>query len=148
MNSPIIIFNPSGLNEDQVKQVKQALDDAYRAGYETAKEFYQLKLTEPTKNPSHNTLQWNGQHYGIEMNNCSHDGSFSGGKTYADTKGTYADTSNSITNIANGYAVTNDITGLSQEVLRRYCDHMYVTKANKDNGICGKCGISFDEWHG
>jgi len=40
MNSPIIVFNPSGLTDEQVKQVKQALDDAYRAGYETAKEFY------------------------------------------------------------------------------------------------------------
>ena len=76
MTSPIIIFNPSGLNEDQVKQVKQALDDAYRAGYETAKEFYQLKFnTEPTKNPQPQTwITGPGMSYGIEMNNCSHDG--------------------------------------------------------------------------
>jgi len=73
MNSPIIIFNPSGLSEDQVKQVKQALDDAYRAGYETAKEFYQLKFnTEPTKNPQPQTWITGGTLY----NNCLHDGSF------------------------------------------------------------------------
>ena len=72
MNSPIIVFNPSGLTDEQVKQVKQALDDAYRAGYETAKEFYQFKLTEPTKNPQQG--QWitgPGLTYGVEYNNCS-----------------------------------------------------------------------------
>ena len=51
MNSPIIIFNPEGLTDDQVKLIKQALDDAYRAGYETAKEFYQLKTPIPNQNP-------------------------------------------------------------------------------------------------
>lgn len=69
MTSPIIIFNPSGLNEYQVKQVKQALDDAYRAGYETAKEFYQLKFnTETTKNPQPQTWITGDALY----NNCSH----------------------------------------------------------------------------
>lgn len=69
MTSPIIIFNPSGLNEDQVKQVKQALDDAYRVGYETAKEFYQLKFnTEPTNNPQPQTWITGDALY----NNCSH----------------------------------------------------------------------------
>lgn len=29
-----------------------------------------------------------------------------------------------------------------------YCDHMFVTPENKAKGICGRCGISFDEWHG
>jgi hypothetical protein len=29
-----------------------------------------------------------------------------------------------------------------------YCDHMFVTPENKSKGICGRCGISFDEWHG
>ena len=28
------------------------------------------------------------------------------------------------------------------------CKHMYVTDEDKAKGICGKCGISFDEWHG
>ena len=68
MNSPIIVFNPSGLTDEQVKQVKQALDDAYRAGYETAKEFYQFKLnTTITTNP--NTGTWTTAPYTI--NNCS-----------------------------------------------------------------------------
>lgn len=31
---------------------------------------------------------------------------------------------------------------------RAYCDHMFVTPENKAKGICGRCGISFDEWHG
>ena len=74
MNSPIIVFNPSGLTDEQVKQVKQALDDAYRAGYDTAKEFYQFKLTEPTKNPQP-PLMWGtypGQGtQGVIYNNCS-----------------------------------------------------------------------------
>lgn len=51
-NSPIIIFNPEGLTNEQIKLIKQALDDAYRAGYETAKEFYQLKISDPTNAPS------------------------------------------------------------------------------------------------
>ena len=51
MNSPIIIFNPEGLTDDQVNLIKQALDDAYRAGYETAKELYQLKIPVPSQNP-------------------------------------------------------------------------------------------------
>lgn len=70
MNSPIIIFNPSGLNEDQVKQVKQALDDAYRAGYETAKEFYQLKMTIPTNPGIGQTLTVPPQQWVV--NDCSH----------------------------------------------------------------------------
>ena len=28
------------------------------------------------------------------------------------------------------------------------CGHMFVTPENKAKGICGRCGISFDEWHG
>lgn len=28
------------------------------------------------------------------------------------------------------------------------CAHMFVTPENKAKGICGRCGISFDEWHG
>ena len=75
MTSPIIIFNPSGLTEDQVKQVKDALDAAYKAGYETAKEFYQLKFnTETTKNTQPTWITGPGMSYGIEMNNCAHDG--------------------------------------------------------------------------
>ena len=134
MNSPIIIFNPSGLNEDQVKQVKQALDDAYRAGYETAKEFYQLKMTIPTNPGIGQTLTVPPQQQHV-VTPCSH----------GVEQGTYP---NGITNIANGYAVTNDITGLSQKMSQRYCDHSYVNNKNKALGICGKCGISFDEWHG
>lgn len=133
MNSPIIIFNPSGLTEDQVKQVKDALDAAYRAGYETAKEFYQLKFnTETTKNPQ--PLTWitgPGRSYGVEMNNCSHDNCVCGATS-------------AITNVATGYVVKNDITGKDE----RYCDHSYVNAENKAKGICGKCGISFDAWHG
>lgn len=49
MTSPIIIFNPEGLTKEQVKLVKQALDDAYNAGYETAKKVYQIKFD---KSPS------------------------------------------------------------------------------------------------
>lgn len=29
-----------------------------------------------------------------------------------------------------------------------YCDHRFVNNKNKALGICGLCGISFDEWHG
>ena len=77
MTSPIIIFDPSGLTENQVKQVRVALEHAYEAGYETAKKHYQLKLdTTTTANPAPNTITWPGQHYGVQMNNCSHDGSF------------------------------------------------------------------------
>lgn len=68
--SPIIIFNPEGLTEDQVKLIKQALDNAYRAGYETAKEFYQLKVT-TTTTPSQSWTTGTWPQYGI--NNCSHD---------------------------------------------------------------------------
>jgi hypothetical protein len=32
--------------------------------------------------------------------------------------------------------------------LSKNCDHMFVTPENKAKGICGRCGISFDEWHG
>lgn len=75
MVSPIIIFNPQGLNDDQVKSVRQALEDAYNAGYETAKKQYQLKLdTTTTANPSPNTITWPGMTYGVQMNNCTHDG--------------------------------------------------------------------------
>ena len=104
MTSPIIIFNPTGLTDDQVKLIKEALDEAYRVGYETAKEFYQLKFnTEPTRNPQPQTwITGPGMSYGVEMNNCS----------------------------------------------QNSCDHMYVTAANKANSVCGKCGISFDKWHG
>jgi len=28
------------------------------------------------------------------------------------------------------------------------CPHMFVTPENKTKGICGRCGISFAEWHG
>lgn len=73
MTSPIIIFNPVGLSEDQVKSVRQALEDAYEAGYETAKKQYQLKLdTTTNSNPAPNTITWPGMTYGIELNNCSH----------------------------------------------------------------------------
>jgi hypothetical protein len=72
-NSPIIIFNPTGLTDDQVKLIKQALDEAYRAGYETAKEFYQLKMTAPTlTHPGiGQTLTVPPQQWTV--NNCSHD---------------------------------------------------------------------------
>jgi hypothetical protein len=76
MYSPIIVFSPSGLTEDQVKQVKDALDSAYRAGYETAKEFYQFKL-DTTKSTSPSTTitpPWtinNGGTYGVTYNECS-----------------------------------------------------------------------------
>jgi hypothetical protein len=29
-----------------------------------------------------------------------------------------------------------------------YCEHRFVNNKNKTLGICGLCGISFDEWHG
>jgi len=73
MTSPIIIFDPSGLTENQVKQVRVALEHAYEAGYETARKQYQLKFnTEPTKNPQPQTWITGGTLY----NNCLHDGSF------------------------------------------------------------------------
>jgi hypothetical protein len=31
---------------------------------------------------------------------------------------------------------------------QRVCAHMYVTDADKTEGKCGKCGITFAEWHG
>jgi hypothetical protein len=131
MTSPIIIFNPTGLTDDQVKLIKQALDEAYRAGYETAKEFYQLKLDTAitTKNPNTGiTIGWPNNGYSITNNECSHGvdkGTYpTAGMTFADTEGTYADTKNA------------------------YCGHMFVTPENKAKGICGLCGISFDEWHG
>lgn len=82
--SPIIIFNPGGLNEEQVKVIKQALDDAYRAGYETAKEFYQLKFNtiETTKNPD-TGLTWSTPPYKYDgtWTNCSqHDNCVCGAK--------------------------------------------------------------------
>ena len=69
MHSPIIIFNPSGLSQDQVSQIKRALDDAYRAGYETAKEFYQLKMTIPTNPNIGQTLTVPPQQWVV--NDCS-----------------------------------------------------------------------------
>lgn len=75
--SPIIIFNPTGLTDDQVKLIKQALDDAYRAGYETAKEFYQLKFnTTTTKTPDTGiSIGWPAQpgyvYNATHSNNCS-----------------------------------------------------------------------------
>jgi 23S rRNA G2445 N2-methylase RlmL len=68
MNTPIIIFNPEGLNTDQVKLIKQALDDAYRAGYETAKEFYQLKFNTTTTTSPSTGITWTQPPYTI--NNC------------------------------------------------------------------------------
>jgi hypothetical protein len=126
MYSPIIIFNPNGLTDYQMKIVKEALDDAYRAGYETAKEFYQLKMTIPTNPGFDSTLTVPPQQWTV--NNCSHGvekGTYpTAGMTFADTEGTFADTKNA------------------------YCGHMFVTPENKAKGICGLCGISFDEWHG
>lgn len=93
MVSPIIIFNPQGLNDDQVKSVRQALEDAYNAGYETAKKQYQLKLDTTTNaNPSPNTLQWGGQKYQVTQNDCSH----------GVEQGVYP---SAITNVGEGYAV-------------------------------------------
>ena len=119
MNSPIIVFNPSGLTDEQVKQVKQALDDAYRAGYETAKEFYKLKFNpaETTKNPG---TTWIGtpNTYGVVYNDCSQQG------THTTADDTYPNAG------------------------RSDCPHMYVNNKYRALGICGLCGISFDEWHG
>lgn len=132
--SPIIVFNPTGLTDDQVTQIKKALDAAYRAGYETAKEFYQLKFntTETTKNPD-TGLTWStpGYQYGVVQTDCTH-GVDKGTyptvvNNFADTEGTFADTRNT-------YAGC--------------CDHTFLTPENKAKGICGLCGISFDEWHG
>jgi hypothetical protein len=124
MNSPIIIFNPTGLTDDQVKLIKQALDDAYRAGYETAKEFYQLKLdtTITTKSPDTGiTFGWPNNGYSITKNDCSH----------GVEQGTYASSQNEYPNAG-----------------RSDCPHMYLDNKNRALGICGLCGISFDEWHG
>lgn len=109
MNSPIIVFNPSGLTEDQVKQVKDALDAAYRAGYDTAKEFYQFKLT--PANPAPTWISAPNEYY---INNAT---------SHGVEQGVYPTAS------------------------QKYCDHSYVTPENKAKGICGRCGISFDEWH-
>lgn len=111
MNSPIIIFNPEGLTQEQVKLIKQALDDAYRAGYETAKEFYQLKLNTL---PSQNEPTWITAPNKYQINNASH-------------------------GIEQGIYPTAN---------QKNCDHSYVNAENKAKGICGKCGISFDAWHG
>lgn len=72
MSSPIIIFNPEGLNKEQVKLIKQALDDAYRAGYETAKEFYQLKFNTTTAKDNGATWITAPMPNTYEINNCSH----------------------------------------------------------------------------
>jgi len=75
MTSPIIIFNPVGLSEDQIKSVRQALEDAYEAGYETAKKQYQFKLdTTTTANPAPNTITWPARQYEVTYNDCAHDG--------------------------------------------------------------------------
>lgn len=134
MTSPIIIFDPKGLSDDQISSVREALEAAYEAGYETAKKHYQLNMTIPTNPGIGQTLTVPPQQQYV-VTPCSH----------GIEQGTYP---NSITNVANGYAVTNDITGLSQVVNQRYCDHMYGSPENKAKGICGKCGISFDKWHG
>jgi hypothetical protein len=123
INSPIIIFNPSGLTDDQVKLIKQALDEAYRAGYETAKEFYQLKMSVTNNNNIGSTLTVPPQQWVV--NDCSN-GVEKG--TYASSEGTYADIKNAYTNST--------------------CPHMYGSAENKAKGMCGLCGISFDEWHG
>ena len=112
MNSPIIVFNPSGLTDEQVKQIKDALDAAYRAGYDTAKEFYQLKMTVPTYPGIGQTLTVPPQQWIV--NDCTH----------GVEQGTYATANKS------------------------ECPHMYVNNKNRALGICGLCGISFDEWHG
>ena len=33
-------------------------------------------------------------------------------------------------------------------IKRPDCPHMFVTPENKAKGICGRCGVSFDDWHG
>ena len=112
MNSPIIVFNPSGLTDEQVKQVKQALDDAYRAGYETAKEFYQLKMSVTTNNNIGSTLTVPPQQWIV--NDC-----------------------------------TNGVEqGIYPNAGRSDCPHMYVNNKYRALGVCGLCGLSFDEWHG
>jgi 23S rRNA G2445 N2-methylase RlmL len=68
MSSPIIVFNPSGLTDEQVKLIKQALDDAYHAGYETAKEFYQLKFNTTTTTSPNTGITWSQPPYTV--NNC------------------------------------------------------------------------------
>jgi type II secretory pathway pseudopilin PulG len=137
MNSPIIIFNPAGLTDKQVKLIKQALDDAYRAGYETAKEFYQLKMNTPTYPNIGQTLTVPPQQWTV--NNCSHGidkGTYpTVGMTFADTEGTYAETK--VT-----YASEYPNAGRSD------CPHMYVNNKYRALGVCGLCGLSFDEWHG
>jgi hypothetical protein len=81
MNTPIIVFNPSGLTDEQVSQVKDALDAAYRAGYETAKEFYQFKLdTSVTTTKPQTTWIGTPNTYGVTYNNCSHDNCVCGSK--------------------------------------------------------------------
>lgn len=119
MNSPIIVFNPSGLTDEQVKQVKQALDDAYRAGYETAKEFYQLKMTTPTYPGIGQTLTVPPQQWIV--NDC----------TNGVEQGTYASAQSEYPNAG-----------------RSDCPHMYVNSKYRALGVCGLCGLSFDEWHG
>ena len=72
MTSPIIIFDPRGLSDDQISSVREALEAAYEAGYETAKKQYQFKLdTTTTANPAPNTITWPGQTYGVFQNNCA-----------------------------------------------------------------------------
>jgi hypothetical protein len=119
MNSPIIIFNPNGLTDYQMKIVKQALDDAYRVGYETAKEFYQLKMTIPTNPNIGQTLTVPPQQWVV--NDC----------TNGVEQGTYASSHNEYPNAG-----------------RSDCPHMYVNNKYRALGVCGLCGISFDEWHG
>ena len=131
MVSPIIIFNPEGLTKEQFKLVKQALDDAYRAGYETAKEVYQIKFnTSPSKDDGKTWTTAPMPPNTYEINNCSH----------GIEQGTYP------TAMAGDYPTL--IQGTSLTAAQKNCNHSYVNAENKAKGICGKCGISFDAWHG
>ena len=112
MTSPIIIFDPSGLTESQVKQVRVALEHAYEAGYETARKQYQLKMTIPTNPGIGQTLTVPPQQWVV--NDCSH----------------------------------GVEQGIYPSANQANCNHSYVNAENKAKGICGKCGISFDAWHG
>lgn len=78
--SPIIVFNPEGLTEDQTKRIKEALDAAYRAGYDTAKDFYQIKINESNtitaprigmEGIGYQGIRYPNQSWGVI--NCSHD---------------------------------------------------------------------------
>lgn len=81
--SPIIVFNPEGLTEDQTKRIKEALDAAYRAGYETAKDFYQIKINESNTITAPSIglqgIGYPNQSWGVI--NCSHDNCVCGAGT-------------------------------------------------------------------